>query len=58
MELLAYPLAIGDVARVLDVSCSRVRQWDAELHPIRAANGRRRYAVAAVEAMLAKRGGR
>lgn len=51
-----HTMPTGDVAKVLEVSVSRVQQLDDELAPVRGQGNRRRYNPAVVAAYAAKRG--
>lgn len=49
-------MIIGDVAKILGVSVSRVQQLDDELKPTRHENGHRRYDPADVDRYMVGRG--
>jgi DNA-binding transcriptional MerR regulator len=53
---LTHTMTSGDVRKALDVSPTRLRQLDEQLHPQRVGPGKhRRYSVTAVEAYLASK---
>jgi DNA-binding transcriptional MerR regulator len=52
-----FVMTIGDVASRFGVSTSRIRQRDDEFQPTRHSNGERRYSLARVNELLAKRNG-
>lgn len=56
MKIDRHTMIIGDVAKILGVSVSRVQQLDDELKPTRHENGHRRYDPADVERYAAGRG--